>query len=219
MIDDSINYDYIIRYIRDILPKSEGISAELESFAAEHEVPISQPETIQLLEMLIKFGGRKRILEVGSAIGYSAVRMAEANPNAEIRTIEINPEAAAFARRTFESAGLSGRVRLTEGDANEVLPQLAESGERFDMIFVDAAKAQYNSFFEPCMTMLDTGGLLVSDNVLYKGMTATDELVLHRKRTIVKRLREYVAMICSHPQLTTAVLPVGDGVALSYKDK
>lgn len=217
MIDDSINYDYIIRYIHDVMPKQKGLIAELEQFAAEHDVPISQPETIRLLEVLIKFGNINSILEVGSAIGYSAVRMANANPSAEINTIEINHDAARYANGVFQKAGLSGRIHLTEGDANDVLPQFEKSGMKFDMIFVDAAKAQYLSFFEPCMSMLRNGGVLVSDNVLYKGMTATDDLVLHRKRTIVKRLRDYIDMLCNHPQLETAVLPVGDGIALSYK--
>lgn len=217
MIEDSINYEYIIRYIRDVLPERQGLLKELEDFAAEKEVPISQPETIRLLEVLIKLSHRSKILEVGSAIGYSALRMAAANPDAEIHTIEINHSAARYAVRVFERAGLSNRIHLIEGDANEVLPHLAAEGMTFDMIFVDAAKAQYMSFFEPCMNMLISGGLLVSDNVLYKGMTATDELVLHRKRTIVKRLRDYIDMLCTHPMLNTAVLPVGDGVALSVK--
>lgn len=219
MIDDSINYGYILRYIHDVLPKRCGLLAELEEFAEANDVPISQPETIKLLEVLIKLGGRKRILEVGSAIGYSAVRMAMASQEAEIYTIEINSDAAAYARRTFEKAGLSGRIHLTEGDANDILPEFEARGMSFDMIFVDAAKAQYLNFFEPCMNMLCRGGLLVSDNILYKGMTATDELVMHRKRTIVKRLRDYVEMLCAHPELDTAVLPVGDGVALSYREK
>lgn len=217
MIDDSINYDYIIRYIRDVLPESNGLISELEEFAEANEVPISQPETIRLLEILIKLGRRRRILEVGSAIGYSAVRMAEANPESEIYTIEINHSAAEYAKRVFEKAGLAQRIHLTEGDANEVLPRLAADGIKFDMIFIDAAKAQYTSFFEPCMECLSVGGLLVSDNVLYKGMTATDELILHRKRTIVKRLRDYIDMLCTQKSLDTVVLPVGDGVALSYK--
>lgn len=217
MIDDSINYDYIIRYIRDVLPKRHGILGELENYAAEHEIPISQPETIKLLEILIKLGNRKNILEIGSAIGYSAICMAQANPSAEIHTIEINHDAAISANSNFEKTNLSNRIKLTEGDANIVLPQFLDKGNMYDMIFVDAAKAQYGSFFEPCMNMLKNGGILVSDNVLYKGMTATDELVLHRKRTIVKRLRDYVEMLCSHSKLDTVVLPVGDGVALSFK--
>lgn len=217
MIDDSINYSYIIGYIRDVLPKREGLLGELEEYAKENDVPISQPETIKLLEILIKLGNRTRILEVGSAIGYSAICMAKANPNAKIHTIEINHDSAMIANTNFVKSGLSDRIKLIEGDANEILPQILENGNSFDLIFIDAAKAQYGSFFESCIKMLNNGGLLISDNVLYKGMTATDELVLHRKRTIVKRLRDYVDMICAHPKLDTVVLPVGDGVALSFK--
>ncbi len=217
MIDDSINHEYIIRYIRDVLPERGGLSADLEKFAAEHEVPISQPETIRLIEVLIRLGGIKKILEVGTAIGYSALRMARTAPGITVDTVEINPEAAAYARRVFERAGVSGRVTLSEGDAADILPKLRTEGREYDMIFVDAAKAQYGSFFESCRDMLRTGGLLISDNILYKGMTATDELVLHRKRTIVKRLREYVDMLCRDKDFDTAIVPVGDGMALSVK--
>lgn len=216
MIDDSINHEYIIRYIRDVLPESDGLLHELEEFAAENEVPISQPETIRLLEVLIRLSGRKKILELGSAIGYSAVRMANAG-GGTVDTIEINHEAASYAKRVFDKAGLSDRITLYEGDANEILPMLSEQGKKYDMIFIDAAKAQYNNFFEYCYNMLESGGLLVSDNILYKGMTATDDLVLHRKRTIVKRLRDYVSMLCTHNGLDTTVIPVGDGIALSVK--
>ncbi len=217
MIDDSINHEYIIRYIRDVLPERGGLSAELEKFAAEHEVPISQPETIRLIEVLIRLGGIKNILEVGTAIGYSAVRMARQAEDISVDTIEINPEAAGYARRVFERAGVSGRVTLFEGDAADILPKLRLEGRKYDMIFVDAAKAQYGGFFENCRDMLGPGGLLISDNILYKGMTATDELVLHRKRTIVKRLREYVDALCRDKAFDTAVVPVGDGMALSVK--
>ena len=216
MIDDSINYGYIIRYIRDMLPERTGLLRELELYAAEHEVPISQPETIKLLELLIKLGRRRSVLEVGAAIGYSAICMAQAGAE-KIDTIEINKDSAETAAGNFKKAGLCGAVTLYTGDAAEVLPNLARSGRRYDMIFIDAAKAQYGAFFESCMSMLCPGGLLVSDNVLYKGMTATDELVLHRKRTIVKRLRDYVKLLCTHEQFETVVLPVGDGIALSIK--
>lgn len=217
MIDDSVNYDYIIRYIRDVIPESDGFLKELEDFAVENQVPISQPETIKLIEVLIRFGRCERILEVGSAIGYSAIRMIGAGA-VTVDTIELNHEAAAFAEKNFTRAGLLDRINLLEGDANDILPDLAQNKDnKYDMIFIDAAKAQYNSFFGPCFSMLRHGGLLVSDNVLYKGMTATDDLVLHRKRTIVKRLREYIKMLCEHKSLETAVLPLGDGVALSIK--
>lgn len=213
MVDDNINYEYIIRYIRRTLKKSEGQLAYLENFAAENDVPISQPETIKLIELLIKISGAKKILEIGSAIGYSAIRMVRAGAK-EIDTIEINPDAAACAERNILEAGYEKNINVICGDANEVLPLL--NGE-YDLIFMDAAKAQYNKFFDNCMRCLKEGGILVSDNILYKGMTATDELVLHRKRTIVKRLRDYVEMLCSNPMLDTDILPLGDGVALSVK--
>lgn len=213
VIDDNINHEYIIRYIRSVLPEQNGLLRELETYAKEHDVPISQPETIRMIEVLMKSGGIKRVLEIGSAIGYSAIRMAEAT-DAEVDTIEINEEMVRLARENLRRAGLESRVRILCGDANEVLEGL---GGAYDMIFVDAAKAQYNRFFPHCMRLLKEGGLLVSDNILYKGMTATDELVQHRKRTIVKRLRVYLEMLRDHPDLDTAVLPVGDGVALSYK--
>ncbi len=217
MIDDSINHEYIIRYIRDVLPARTGLLAELEQFAAENDVPVSQPETMRLLEVLIKLGGRKRILELGSAIGYSAVCMARAG-GAAVDTIEINPDAADYARRVFKKAELEDKITLYEGGAQDILPRLCADGKRYDMIFIDAAKAQYGLFFDYCMELLENGGLLVSDNVLYKGMTATDDLVLHRKRTIVKRLRDYIEMLCEHEMLDTAIIPIGDGVAVSVKN-
>ncbi len=216
MIDDSINYEYIIRYLRDLLPKREGLMGELEQFAKEYDVPISQPETIKLLEVLIRLGRVKSVLEIGCAIGYSAIGMALAGAET-VTTIEISEDAARVARENFKKAGLDQRITLHYGDAKEVLPTL--SGE-YDMVFLDAAKAQYGNFFPHCLRLLKPGGLLVSDNVLYKGMTATDELVQHRKITIVKRLRQYLTMLSSMPELETSVLPVGDGVALSfYKER
>lgn len=212
-MDDSINYEYIIRYLRDLLPKREGIQGEMERFAKEHQVPISQPETMKLLEVIIRLGRIRSVLEVGCAIGYSAICMAEAGCET-IDTVEISPDAVRVAKGNFQKAGIADRIRLYEGDAKEILPTL--DGE-YDMIFMDAAKAQYQEFFPHCMRLLKTGGVLVSDNVLYKGMTATDELVTRRKITIVKRLRNYLSMISSAPELETTVIPIGDGVALSFK--
>ncbi len=213
MIDDNINHEYIIRYLRGLLPKREGIAGELEAFAKEYDVPISQPESMKLLEVLIRIGNIKSVLEVGCAIGYSAICMIQAGCE-KIDTIEISEDAARVARENFKKAGFEDKITLHFGDAKEVLPKMSGT---YDMIFIDAAKGQYQEFFPHCMRMLKKGGLLVSDNVLYKGMTATDELVLHRKITIVKRLRKYLEMLSRADYLETTVLPIGDGVALSYK--
>ena len=213
MTEDNINFDYIIRYIRRTIKNSEGQISEMERYAKENKVPISQPETIKLIELLIKIGDVKRVLEIGTAIGYSAIRMASAGDTV-VDTIEISEDMAKVARKNIKEAGLSDKINLYEGDARDVLKSL---DAKYDLVFIDAAKAQYNEYFEHGMRMLNKGGMIISDNILYKGMTATDELLLHRKITIVKRLRNYVDMLCSHPLLETDILPIGDGVALSVR--
>lgn len=211
---DNINYDYILRYIRDTLPQSEGQLLEMEKYAEENNVPISQPESIRFLEIIIKIANAKRILEVGSAIGYSAIRMSRAM-DSEVTTIELSEEMADIAEENIKRAGLVNKIRLIRGDAREVIPQI--EGE-FDLIFVDAAKGQYAEFFRESQRLLRKGGILVSDNVLYKGMTATDELLVHRKITLVRRLRAYLEMLKENKDFSTALLPIGDGVALSFKE-
>ncbi len=211
-MDDNINHEYIIRYLRGLLPERGGLPGELEQYAKAHEVPISRPECMKLLELLIQIGKIHRVLEVGCAIGYSAICMANAGSDS-VDTIELSDEMADRAEENIRAAGLAERIRVYRGDAGEILPTLTGP---YDLIFMDAAKAQYGEFFPHCMRLMPVGGILVSDNVLYQGMTATDELVLHRKRTIVKRLRGYLEMISNHPCLETAVLPVGDGMAISY---
>lgn len=212
---DNINYDYILRYIRDTLPQSEGLLLEMEEYAKEHGVPISQPESIRFLEIIIKIANAKRILEVGSAIGYSAIRMSRA-AEGEVTTIELSDEMADIAEENIKKAGLSDKITLIRGDGREVIPTI--EGE-FDLIFIDAAKGQYQEFFNEAKRLLRVGGILVSDNVLFKGMTATDELVIRRKITIVKRLREYLTMLKENKDFATALLPIGDGVAISIKEK
>lgn len=212
--DDNISYDYIIRYIRDTIPAAEGYIAELEKYAKENSVPISQPESMRLTEILLKLKNPVRILEIGSAIGYSAIRMALSS-KAEIITVELSDEMADMAEKNIEKMGLSDRITVLRGDAAQVIKTL---DTEFDVIFMDAAKGHYMDFFNECDRLLKSGGLLISDNVLYKGMTATDELVVRRKITIVRRLRAYLEMLKENKAYSTAIIPIGDGVALSVKE-
>lgn len=214
--EDNINYEYIIRYLRDTIPERSGHIAEMEAYAKEHDVPISQPESIRFVEVLLKIAGAKRILELGTAIGYSAIRMTNAC-GAQVVTVELSDEMADEAQKNFKIAGIENKVKLIRGDAREVVARLPED-EKFDVIFVDAAKGQYMEFFNHCNRLLRKGGVLISDNVLYKGMTATDELVVRRKITIVRRLRDYLEMLKENKNFSTALLPIGDGVALSFKE-
>ncbi|MBR5155692.1 MAG: O-methyltransferase [Clostridia bacterium] len=214
--DDNINYEYIIRYIRDTIPQCEGQLREMELFAKENEVPISQPESIRMIEVLLKMMGAKKILEIGSAIGYSAIRMSRAT-GAEVVTVELLDSMADIAEQNFKEAGLTDKITLIRGDGAEVVSRMDGEGI-FDAIFVDAAKGQYMEVFPHCDRLLRKGGILISDNILYKGMTATDELVVRRKITIVRRLRAYLEMLKKNPDFSTSIIPIGDGVALSFKE-
>lgn len=214
-IDDfNINHEYICRYIRRTQKPSEYPLDELERYAKAHDVPIAQPETMRFLEVLVMTSGAKKVLEVGSAIGYSAIAMAKRG--AHVTTIERDEKMLERLHENLEKYGFKDKISVLEGDALEVLNKL--SGE-FDMVFLDAAKGHYMDFFPHCMRLLKAGGILVSDNILYKGMVATDELAVRRKITIIRRMREYLDYICSHSALVTSIVPIGDGCAISYKIK
>jgi predicted O-methyltransferase YrrM len=157
----------------------------------------------------------KRILEVGTAIGYSAILFSRfLAKDGRIDTIDRHERMIEKAKENIKKAGLDNIINIIMGDAMEVLACL---DKKYDMIFLDAAKGQYPEFLPHCLRMLENGGLLVSDNVLYKGMIASDDLVVRRKITIVKRLRSYLDSICNMDELETSIIPIGDGVALSYK--
>lgn len=202
-------------YIRNILRQSVGLLQELEQFAKEQHVPIITPEVARLLIVLGRLIKPVRILEVGTAIGYSSILLAGIlAQGGRIDTIERQEGMLLKARENIKKAGLENTISVIAGDAEEVLRCL---DKQYDMVFLDAAKGQYPEFLPECLRMLKKGGLLVSDNVLYKGMVANDELVVRRKKTIVNRMRTYLDSLCEDPTLDTSILPLGDGVALSYK--
>ena len=207
--------DGVNEYIRKTLKPGEGLLLELEQYAAENHVPIIRPETASLLIVLGRLVKPDRILEIGTAIGYSSILLSGILADGgRIDTIERNDVMVIKAHENIKRAGLADTIAVIAGDAAEVLCCL---DKKYDMIFMDAAKGQYPEFLPECLRMLKAGGLLVSDNVLYKGMVASDELVVRRKKTIVNRMRTYLDSICNDPMLDTSILPVGDGVALSYK--
>ncbi|MCX7843531.1 MAG: O-methyltransferase [Clostridia bacterium] len=212
-----ICHDYINEYIRNTIKPSTGILAELEEFAEKNHVPIIQPEVARLLFVLGTIHKPKRILEVGTAIGYSAILMSGFLDGAgKIDTIERYELMVERAKENIRRAGLTDTISIITGDALEVLRCL---DKKYDMIFLDGAKGQYGEFLAECERMLEAGGLLVSDNVLYKGMVAANELVVRRKKTIVKRMRDYLDMLCKSDKFETSIIPIGDGVAVSYKKK
>ena len=211
----NINEEFIDEYIREITPESSSYLKRLEEYAHENHVPIVEPETAQLIRVLLKSKKPKSILEVGAAIGYSALIMAEITEDTtNITTIERNESMIIEAKKNIENSPYAHRIKLIEGDAEEILPNLKDT---YDFIFIDAAKGQYKEFFDHCSKYLVSGGIILSDNVLFKGMVASDQLVVRRKKTIVKRLREYLKYINELDGYTSCILPVGDGVAITYK--
>ncbi len=213
--EQNITHDYIIDFIRSSLKKNDGILGELEAYAKANEVPIIQKEVSSFLEVICKIHKPKKVLEVGCAIGYSAILMASnLDSDAHITTVERDEKMARLARENFKRAGFEDRIDVLEADAEVLLEAL--DGE-YDMIFMDAAKAHYIHFLPHCLRLLRVGGILVSDNILYGGMVANRDLLIRRKITIVKRLQAYIEKICKAPYFKTSILSIGDGVGLCYR--
>ena len=189
---------------------------ELEQYSLETNVPIIRPQMQSLLRLLITWAKPLRILEVGTAIGFSALLMSEYAPKGcKITTIEKYGKRIPVARENFEKYGKKNGITLLEGDAAEVLPKLSDD-KAYDMIFMDAAKGQYIHFLPEILRLLAPDGLLVSDNVLQDGDILESRFAVERRnRTIHSRMREYLFELTHHEALRTVVLPVGDGVTVS----
>ena len=186
---------------------------EMEMYAHEHDVPIMQKEGIDFMCSFLKEHNLKHVLEIGSAIGYSAIRMAMLDMDIQITTIERDKDRYDQAVEYVKRSGLQDRITLLFGDALETVVEGS-----FDMLFIDAAKAQYIYFLPQVLRLMPPGGLLVSDNVLQDGDVLESRFaVTRRNRTIHARMREYLSELTHHPGLETCILPVGDGVTLSVK--
>ncbi len=213
---DGIVKDYMTDYIRSSLKSNDGLLKNLEEYAAENDVPIVQPETAKFLQTFIMANKPKKILEVGCAIGYSSILMAQSSPKSHITTLEFDENIAGVAVENISKAGLSSRIKVIYADARDYIPYM-DCDEAFDLIFLDGPKAHYINMLDDSIRLLKTGGVLICDNILYKGMTALDDLVIKRKVTIVKRLRKLISELTSRDDLETSILTIGDGLTLSIK--
>lgn len=191
---------------------------ELERYAKETNVPIIRKEMQGFLKLLLAMQRPVSILEVGTAIGFSALLMKEYAPeNCHITTIEKYEKRIPLAKENFKKAGREKDITLLEGDATEILKELTGT---YDFIFMDAAKGQYINFLPDILRLMPEGGLLVSDNVLQDGdIIESRYAVTRRNRTIHARMRDYLYELKHHEQLETAILPVGDGVTVSVKKR
>lgn len=206
----------ITTYINSLDTGNGKFLNELRRQATVDYVPIIRQETERLLKVLLQIKCPKRILEVGTAVGYSALVMAAHMPaDASITTIEKYEKRIPIARENFRKAGMEDRILLLEGDAMEILKGLDGS---YDFIFMDAAKGQYLNFFPEIMRLLSAGGVLVSDNVLQDGdIIESRYLVTRRNRTIHARMREYLYILTHHEELETSIVPIGDGITVSTR--
>lgn len=189
---------------------------EIEREAKETNVPIIRTQMQSLMKFLLALHKPMSILEVGCAIGFSALLMSEYAPaGCRITTIEKYEKRIPIARENFKRAGREDSITLLEGDATDILKELTGT---YDLIFMDAAKGQYIHFLPDILRLMPEGGLLVSDNVLQDGDIIESRFaVTRRNRTIHSRMRDYLYELKHHPQLETVILPVGDGVTLSVK--
>ena len=206
----------LVTYINSLDQGNTAILDTIEREALDSYVPIIRKEMQSFLKLLLAMQKPKRILEVGTAVGFSAILMAEYNPYpCEIVTIENYEKRIPIARENFVRAGKDKQITLIEGDATEVLKTIEEP---FDMIFMDAAKGQYINFMPDILRLLKKDGVLVSDNVLQDGdIIESHFVVTRRNRTIHKRMREYLYELTHRDDLVTAVLPIGDGITVSSK--
>ena len=203
-------------YINSLDSENPAFLMELEEEAQRNYVPVIRTETQNLLKLLLAMNRPKRILEVGTAVGFSALLMEYFNPaDCKITTIENYQKRIPIAQENFRKAGKCQVIELLEGDAAQVLKTLTEP---YDFIFMDAAKGQYIHFLKDVMRLLEPGGVLVSDNVLQEGDIIEPRFaVTRRNRTIHKRMRDYLYELTHMEELTTSVLPVGDGVTVSVR--
>ena len=208
----------LVTYINSLDRGTEGLLAEIEEEARRACVPVIRKETRNLLKLLLAMNRPGRILEVGTAVGFSALLMESCNPvPCEITTIENYEKRIPVAKANFLRAGKQNVIKLSEGDAARILKELTGS---YDFIFMDAAKAQYIHFLPEVMRLLSPGGVLVSDNVLQDGDIIQSRFaVTRRNRTIHKRMRDYLYELTHMEGLTTSILPIGDGVTVSVKEE
>ena len=185
---------------------------KIKEKALEEHIPIIMDDTLEVVDKILKETKPKKILEIGTAVGYSAMCFSEyLQEDGIIDTIERDKERIAEAKVNIEKVGVAEKINILEGDAVEILPTLTG---KYDMIFIDAAKGKYPFFLKEALRMLEKNGVILADNILYKGYVMSD-YNKHKQRTAVRNLREYIHEVTENPNLETEILEVGDGLAIS----
>ena len=212
---DNINYSHIVDYLQNTLPDTKGYLREMELYAQENNVPIIQKEVRCFLGMLLKYKAPTNIVELGTAIGYSSLFFSDyLNEGGKIITFEREKEYYDIAMSNISKAGKSDSIEVVFGDAYENVKKI---NGKFDIIFMDANKSMYRYYFDILFPMLNVGGLIICDNILYKGMISNEKLAPRKQNTIIENIKDFLIFISNHDKLETSIIPIGDGVSVSVK--
>ena len=205
----------VLEYLDIISPVNSQTVEEIRSVAKENYIPIIKRDTENLLKFVLKMQNPKSILEIGCAVGYSAIIMLE-NSDADIVTVEKMPERVEEAKKNIKYANLEDRAKIIEGDAGEILERLVNENKKFDFIFMDAAKAQYITWLPTMKALLKDKGIIFSDNCLQEGdLLESSFAIRKRDKTIHKRMRDYIYLLLHDEDLESWIFSIGDGVLLS----
>ena len=213
--------DKVTTYLDNLYRPLNDFLGQLRADSEEKHIPIILRDTETCIMNIIQIKRPLKILEIGTAVGYSAICFAEALPEMKIVSLEVSEDMNCIAAQNIEKCGLSNRIRIILGDAVDSLKSLKDSikdpeTDGFDLVFIDASKGHYKEFWDGSIPLCKKDAVIISDNVLFKAQTVSDEYVTEkRQKTMVKRMREYIQYITNLDYAETAVLSVGDGIALS----
>lgn len=209
-----ILYPAQIKYLQQFNKEEDSLILEMENYAKEHKVPILSREAAQFLEQVVILLNPRRVLEIGTAIGYSTIRVARRlKKKSEIHTIEMSEDNAALAKENIEKSGMEDKIDLKFGNALTIMPQLQK---KYDLIFLDADKEDYKRLFDYSMILLKRDGVIFIDNLLWHGFAATTKVPKEYK-TSTKHIREFNRVFMNQPTLESTILPIGDGIGLGIK--
>ena len=209
---DNINREYIDEYISSLIEDEGNELKDFREYCEERNLPIIHKEVGQFIKLVINQLNAKNIIEIGTNGGYSSIFMSKVMKEGKVVTLERSERFYKEALKNISDFGLENNIQVYFGDAVDILDEVEGN---FDMAFIDAAKSYYRIFFDKCLKKMKPGGIILSDNVLYQGMIASDELVVRRKKTLVRNLRNYLEYISHDKRFVTSVLPLGDGLAVT----
>ncbi|MBS6920368.1 MULTISPECIES: O-methyltransferase [Anaerococcus] len=205
----NINYNHIVDYLNNIYIDEDFI--ELRNYGIENNIPIMKLETKEFLKSLVLISKPKNILEIGTAIGYSSLLFSKYS-NANITTIEKSKEISEIAKANFSK--YNKKINLINMDAKKALNNFNQG---FDFVFIDANKSQYEYYFNESLKLLNENGLIVCDNILFRGEITNDDLINRRHITMVKNLRKFLSHITNLDDYVTSIIPIGDGISLTTR--